>query len=73
MSEAKTMDFFLQICEGYQELHWKKILHRDLKPENILMHKGVVKIGDFGFSRINEKVDEAIRMTKKCTPIYGSY
>lgn len=34
-------------------MHSKKVFHRDLKPQNILIsNKGVIKIADFGLSRI---------------------
>jgi NIMA (never in mitosis gene a)-related kinase len=42
----------LEISLGIQFLHENKIIHRDLKPENILIHKGSVKIGDLGISKI---------------------
>ena len=41
-----------QILNGVSELHSSKIFHRDLKPANILIKNGIVKIGDFGLSRV---------------------
>jgi serine/threonine-protein kinase ULK2 len=29
-------------------------VHRDLKPANILLNDGVIKIADFGFSKVVE-------------------
>ncbi len=41
------------LCDALQYAHDKGIVHRDIKPENILIAKdGVVKIADFGLSRI---------------------
>ena len=42
-----------QLIKGLEYLHNNNVLHRDIKPQNILLNnKGVVKIGDFGLSRI---------------------
>ena len=30
----------------------EKIIHRDIKPKNILIHKGNIKISDFGVAKI---------------------
>ena len=32
-------------------MHKNGFFHRELKPENIMMHKGVIKILDFGLAR----------------------
>jgi glycogen synthase kinase 3 beta len=42
-----------QLLNGLKNIHKLKIAHRDLKPENVLLsEKGVVKICDFGSSKI---------------------
>ena len=42
-----------QLIKGLEYFHNNNVLHRDIKPQNILLNnKGVVKIGDFGLSRI---------------------
>lgn len=49
------MDFFSQILAGLNHIHSKKVIHRDLKCENIFLtglEGDVVKIGDFGISKI---------------------
>lgn len=43
-----------QIVEGFKCLNQNNIVHRDLKPENILLHDKIVKIADFGFSKVVE-------------------
>jgi serine/threonine protein kinase len=50
---AQIKKIIKSIAEGLQYLHENDIMHRDIKPANILItDMGVVKIGDFGSSRI---------------------
>lgn len=63
------------LCDALQYAHDKGIVHRDIKPENILIAlDGVVKIADFGLSRIigNESQDEMLTGTHQVmgTPRY---
>jgi len=55
LTEEKSASTFLQILSGLKACHESKVAHRDLKPENILFtDKGVVKITDFGLSRLHQ-------------------
>ena len=40
------------LVEGVDYLHDHGIVHRDLKPANLFFEEGVVKIGDYGLSKI---------------------
>eukprot|EP00921_Rhytidocystis_pertsovi_P026520 GHVQ01042777.1.p1 GENE.GHVQ01042777.1~~GHVQ01042777.1.p1 ORF type:complete len:2592 (-),score=341.01 GHVQ01042777.1:2617-10392(-) len=72
MSEAHLIEWVVQLTEGLQYIHSKKILHRDLKPSNILLdNSGNVKIGDFGISRVMNAT-LALAVTAVGTPQYMS-
>lgn len=50
-----------------QHVHSKQILHRDLKTQNILLDKKkkVVKIGDFGISKVLSSKSKAYTVSRK--------
>ncbi|XP_061460632.1 serine/threonine-protein kinase Nek8 isoform X2 [Rhineura floridana] len=54
LDEETILHFFVQILLALHHVHAKQILHRDLKTQNILLdkHHMIVKIGDFGISKI---------------------
>ncbi|XP_066246360.1 serine/threonine-protein kinase Nek8-like [Euwallacea similis] len=50
-----VMNFICQIILGLHHIHEKGVVHRDLKSENIFitgLRKDVLKIGDFGISKL---------------------
>ncbi|KAK7500491.1 hypothetical protein BaRGS_00008398 [Batillaria attramentaria] len=72
LREKQIMQWFIQIVMAVQYIHSQKVLHRDLKTENVfLTKKNVVKIGDFGISKI---LDSTIDVAKTVvgTPSYLS-
>ena len=52
LDQKRTRKLALELAQGVAYLHSKNVIHCDLKPENILVHKGHVKICDFGLAGI---------------------
>ncbi|XP_066290148.1 serine/threonine-protein kinase Nek11-like [Branchiostoma lanceolatum] len=48
----QVLEWFIQLLLAVQHMHQRKVLHRDLKARNIFMKNNVIKVGDFGISRI---------------------
>uniref|UniRef100_A0A8D2Q933 Serine/threonine-protein kinase Nek11 n=1 Tax=Varanus komodoensis TaxID=61221 RepID=A0A8D2Q933_VARKO len=51
-SESQIIEWFIQLLLGVNYMHERRILHRDLKAKNIFLKNNLVKIGDFGVSRL---------------------
>jgi serine/threonine protein kinase len=47
---VKSRQMALELAVGIQYLHSQEVVHCDLKPENVLVHKGHIKICDFGLA-----------------------
>lgn len=73
IDEYQVMHYFVQILQALQYIHQERILHRDLKTSNLFLmkSKSVVKLGDFGISRVLEGSIEAA-ITVVGTPYYMS-
>ncbi|KAJ7309082.1 hypothetical protein JRQ81_008388 [Phrynocephalus forsythii] len=72
LDEETILHFFVQIVLALHHVHTKQILHRDLKTQNILLdkHHRMVKIGDFGISKILSSKSKAYTVVG--TPCYIS-
>jgi len=56
LSEEEVLNKFIQIALALKHVHDRKILHRDLKTQNVFLTvEGMVKLGDFGVSRVLER------------------
>ncbi|MGE6227605.1 serine/threonine-protein kinase [Paenibacillus chitinolyticus] len=50
-SNAELLDFYNQLINGMEQIN-SVLIHRDIKPDNILINDDVIKISDFGLSKI---------------------
>lgn len=49
----QQLDMMIQVCQGLQVLHARRVYHRDLKPSNLfLQQNGRIKILDLGVARL---------------------
>jgi tRNA A-37 threonylcarbamoyl transferase component Bud32 len=77
----EVVDYLLQACDAIAEAHSIGIIHRDLKPANVFVTTGrdgapLVKVLDFGISKVNVLGDRPESMTSSATllgsPVYMS-
>lgn len=68
--EIKTLkDAFMQLAQGMKCIS-EKLVHRDIKPENILNFNGVLKITDFGLSKISGESTKTLTFKNYGTAMY---
>eukprot|EP00962_Isochrysis_galbana_P034381 scaffold11638_cov118-Isochrysis_galbana.AAC.1 len=68
--EDAILDWFVQIVSALRAMHARSILHRDLKAANVfLTSRNLIKVGDFGISKMLEKND-GLASTTIGTPYY---
>ena len=60
LPEAEAKRFTLQLLNGLEYLHQRRIVHRDLKGDNLfLMADRTLKVGDFGTSKEMQSIKTA--------------
>lgn len=73
--EDQVMTWFAQVTLALQYIHSERVLHRDVKTSNIFLveasRTSIVKLGDFGISRVLEGTSDAA-MSTVGTPYYMS-
>ena len=51
---TRALDFAVQIANAVDYAHRQNVIHRDLRPGNVLIsEQGLVKVADFGTSRVS--------------------
>ena len=76
MKKKDKFAYATQLAQGMQYLHTCKpvIIHRDLKPANLLIdHSGVLKVADFGLSKVRPDPKQNEKDTFMMTGETGSY
>jgi serine/threonine-protein kinase len=69
LPEARTTDYFRQICAGVQALHDRSIIHFDLKPANIYLKGELARVGDYGLSKLISRTRRSLSFGRG-TPYY---
>lgn len=69
---AQACDYIRQAACGLAHAHENGMVHRDIKPHNLLLTKasetqsgGVIKILDFGLTRMDDDDDESFTLTQE--------
>lgn len=71
IAEKQVLFHFVQLALALEYIHHMRVLHRDLKSMNIFIHKGMMKLGDFGTAKL---LDQDMLFAQTCvgTPYYMS-
>jgi serine/threonine protein kinase len=66
---STVLDWAAQLLRGLSAIH-EVLLHRDLKPANVLFHDNLLKIADFGMTRLVEASTRTETLKGGGTPLY---
>jgi serine/threonine protein kinase len=71
-SNDELRSFFISLASGMKAIN-EKLVHRDVKPDNILIANDVLKISDFGLSKVTSaptrtQTFKGINHVKYCAP-----
>ena len=69
LPEKEALKIFQHLLNACRALYKENIMHRDIKPSNILIHKGVIKLADFGFCKRLHSANE-LTLSMVGSPIY---
>jgi serine/threonine protein kinase len=76
LDPERTVNLFIQICDGLYHAHQREIIHRDLKPANILVvqneGKEVAKIVDLGVAKMIQSAEDESDAITKAGEVCGS-
>ncbi len=73
---SEAVDYVIQACAAVAEAHYKGIVHRDLKPGNLFLcdlgDERILKVLDFGISKMADDASVTLTATSLGTPLYMS-